>query len=565
MQTGGGEAGENALHIILARPKGLFINGSATQAMGNASTLAAMFVHVRLLISEGGTTMRRYVSMWFLVGIVVTCLAGEATAQRPPEGQLIIATGQSIAPAFFDPSAPGLAPLTFFYALHDALFKPLPGNPMAPALATSWTESPDGLVYDVTLRAGLTFHNGDPCTAEDVQFSFLRYKGLAAQQLHERVKAIDILDPSHLRIVLHAPWPDFLTVYSALVSRAAWVVPKQYIERVGDEGFQRHPIGLGPYRFVRLDPGVALVLEASDRYWRKTPAIRQILIKHVPEPSTRLAMLKTGEADIVWDMLGDEGTAITADPKLRLVGAGGSVIEWLEFLDQWDPTSPWHDRRVRLAANLAIDKQGLCETVRRGCVRLTGSIIPRMLDFALPLEPFPYDPAQAKRLLAEAGYPQGFAGGDLTPFAPLRDLAEAIANQFLAVGIRTQVRPLESAAFQLAWREKKLKGLVLTGSGLLGNAASRLETYVLGTGTYAYGSDPDLDALFQQQAGERDRTAREALLHRLQTLLHERVRHAPLFEPQVLHGVGPRVEESTIGLLPFPTPILYEEMRLKRP
>ena len=509
--------------------------------------------------------MRRSVSMYFLVGIVVTCLAGDATAQRLPEGQLIIATGQSIAPAFFDPSAPGLTPLAFLYALHDALFKPLPGNPLAPALATSWTESPDGLVYEFTLRAGLTFHNGDPFTAEDVKFSFLRYKGVSAKQLHEKVQTVEILNAHRLRFVLHAPWPDFLTVYSAVVSRAAWVVPKQYIERVGDEGFQRHPIGLGPYRFVRLDPGVALVLEAHDRYRRKTPAIRQILIKHVPEPSTRLAMLKTGEADIVWDMLGDEGVAITADPQLRLVGAGGNVTEWLEFLDQWDPASPWHDRRVRLAANLAIDKQGICETVRRGCSRLTGSIIPRMLAFALPLEPFPYDPAQAKRLLAEAGYPQGFAGGDLTPFAPLRDLAEAIANNLLAVGIRTQVRPLESAAWQLAWREKKLKGLVLTGSGVLGNAATRLEIYVLGTGTYAYGSDPDLDALFQQQAVERDRTAREALLHRMQSLLHERVMHAPLFEPLVLHGVGPRVEESTIGLIPFPTPILYEEMRLKRP
>jgi peptide/nickel transport system substrate-binding protein len=111
--------------------------------------------------------------------------------------------------------------------------------------------------------------------------------------------------------VLHAPWPDFLTVYSAVVSRAAWVVPKQYIERVGDEGFQRHPIGLGPYRFVRVDPGVALVLEAYDRYWRKTSAIRQIIIKHVPDPSTRLAMLKTGEAESVRDMLGDEGAAMT--------------------------------------------------------------------------------------------------------------------------------------------------------------------------------------------------------------------------------------------------------------
>jgi peptide/nickel transport system substrate-binding protein len=507
--------------------------------------------------------MRRVVSLWFLVGIAVTCLAGDATAQGPPAGQLIIALSSSMTPASLDPSENGLT--LFLYALHDALLKPLPGNPLAPALATSWTESPDGLVYDVTLREGVTFHNGDPCTAEDVKFSFLRYKGLAAQQLHARVKAIDILDPSHLRIVLHAPWPDFLTVYSAQVSRAAWIVPKQYIERVGDEGFQRYPIGLGPYRFVRSDPGVALVLEAYDRYWRKTPAIKQIIFKGVPEPATRLAMLKTGEADIAYDMLGDEGTAITADPKLRLVGAGGSVTEWLEFLDQWDPASPWHDRRVRLAANLAIDKQAIGETVRHGFGRLTGSIIPHTFAFALPLEPWPYDPAQAKRLLAEAGYPQGFAGGDLTPFPPLLALAEAIGNNLRAVGIRTQVRSLERAAWQLAWREKQLKGLVLTGIGLLGNAASRLETYVLGTGPYAYGSYPDLDALFRQQAGERDHTAREALLHRLQSLMHERVMHAPLFEPQVLHSVGPRVEESTIGFLPFPVPILYEEMRLRRP
>src|SRR5439155_25476489 len=275
---------------------------------------------------------------------------------------------------------------------------------------------------------------------------------------------------------------------------------------------------------------------------------------------------KTGEADIAWDMLGDEGAAITADPKLRLVAAGGSITEWLEFLDQWDPASPWHDRRVRLAANLAIDKQVLCETVRRGCGRLTGSIIPRTLAFALPLEPWQYDPAQAKRLLAEAGYPHGFEGGDLTPFPPLLALADAVANNLRAVGIRTQVRPLERAAWELAWREKQLKGLVLTGSGILGNAASRLETYVLGTGPYAYGSYPDLDALFQQQAGERDHTVREALLHRMQSLMHERVMHAPLLERAALHGVGPRVEEPAVGLIPlYLSTAPYEEMRLQKP
>ena len=512
--------------------------------------------------------MRRSVSMWFLVGMVVTCLAGEATAQRQPERQLIIAFDATIAPTFLDPSeSPGVTtPSIFLYALHDALLKPLPGNPRAPSLAESWAESPDGLVYEFKLREGLTFHNGDPFTAEDVKFSFLRYKGASAKLLHERVQAIDILDAHRLRFVLHTPWPDFLTIYSAMASTAGWVVPKQYVERVGSDGFKRHPIGLGPYRFVRATPGVELVLEAHERYWRKPPTIQRLIFKGVPDSATRLAMLKTGEADIAYNMLGDEGVAIKGDPKLRLMHIRAGITEWLEFLEQWDPASPWHDRRVRLAANLAIDKQAIIETFELGFSRPTGSIIPRAFEFALPLEPFPYDPAQAKRLLTKAGYPNGFEAGDLTPFPLLLPIAEAVANYLGAVGIRTTVRTMERAAWILAWREKKLKGLVLSAGALLGNAATRIEVFVLGTGTYAYGSHADLDALFQQQAVERDRATREALLHRIQHLMHERVMHAPLREPEPIFGIGPRVEEPGIGLIPLlPFPAPYEEMRLQGP
>jgi peptide/nickel transport system substrate-binding protein len=249
-----------------------------------------------------------------------------------------------------------------------------------------------------------------------------------------------------------------------------------------------------------------------------------------------------------------------------LVPATTAVTAWLEFLGQWDPASPWHDRRVRLAANLAIDKQAISEAAGAGLDRPTGSIIPRALAFALPLEPFPYDPAQATRLLAEAGYPQGFDAGDLTPFPLFVRVAEAVGSDLGAVGIRTHLRLLERTAWTWAWREKQLKGLVLAASPTLGNAATRIEIYVLGTGPGVYGSDADLDALFQEQAGARDPTTREALLHRLQALMHERVRHAPLLEQAVLIGVGPRVEEPAIGLIPlvsFPAP--YEEMRLKRP
>ena len=193
---------------------------------------------------------------------------GMAGAQGQPDGQLTVAFDASIAPVFLDPAeTPGIAtPFVFLYAMHDALIKPLPGNDMAPCLAETWKESPDGLVYEFTLRPGLKFHNGDPFTADDVKFSFQRYKGASAKLLHDRVKSVDILDPLRIRFTLDRPWPDFLLFYATPATGAAWIVPKKYIEKVGEEGFRRQPVGLGPYRVVRQTPGVELVLEANEQY-----------------------------------------------------------------------------------------------------------------------------------------------------------------------------------------------------------------------------------------------------------------------------------------------------------
>jgi peptide/nickel transport system substrate-binding protein len=504
-----------------------------------------------------------------LVSLAVIALSSAmGHAQGPPDGQITIAFDASIATAFLDPAdTAGLGtPFVFLYALHDALIKPLPGNDMAPCLAESWRESPDGLTYDFKLREGLRFHNGDPFTAEDVKFSFHRYRGASAKLLHDRVKSVDVVDQSRVRFVLHKPWPDFLVFYATPATGAAWIVPKKYIEKVGEDGFKRQPVGLGPYRFVRMDPGQEVVLEANEQYWRKKPSIKRVVIKGVPDRTTRLAMLKTGEADIGYLMIGVEAATIKADPKLRLAHVIPSATWWMEFPEQWKPKSPWQDRRVRLAANLALDKQGINEAERLGYSRLTGSIIPTIMDFVLRIEPYPYDPARAKRLLAEAGYPGGFDGGDLTPLPPFTTMGEAIANSLGGVGIRTRVRSMERATFLDSWRTKKLGGLIANATAAQGNAATRIEAFVVSGSAYAYGGYPDLDDLFQQQAQERDRKKREALLHQIQRLMHERVMHAPIFEPATLHGVGPRVEEPAIGL----NPLLYmaapyEEMRLKKP
>jgi peptide/nickel transport system substrate-binding protein len=486
-------------------------------------------------------------------------------AQPSPSGEMVIAWHVTIAPAWFDPvDAPSqITPFGALHALHDALVRPLPGEVMGNSLAESWQESPDGLTYEFTLRQGLTFHNGDPFTSEDVKFSFERYRGVGARELHGKVKTVEVVDPYRVRFHLHAPWPDFMTFYGTTATAAGLVVPKKYLEQVGEDGFKQHPVGLGPYKFVSNTPGVELVLEANETYWRKVPYVKRLVMKGVPEVTTRLAMLKKGEADIVFALDGPVAEEVKRDPKLTLVDTRHPSINWIEFPEQWDPKSPWADRRVRLAVQYAIDQAAISEAACLGYCPPTGSIIPRAMEFALPVEPLPYNPEKARQLLAEAGYPQGFDAGEITPIPPFYVAGEALVNYLNAVGIRVKMRVVERAAFYAAWREKKLRGLFTAGSGGSGNAATRIEAFVYSKGAYAMGGYPDLDELFQQQAVERDRAKREALLHRIQQLMVERVMFAPVYEFRALMGVGPRVAAHAINVIPlYPFPAL-EEMQVR--
>jgi peptide/nickel transport system substrate-binding protein len=489
---------------------------------------------------------------------------GAASPQTKPAGEMRWALYVTLAPAWFDPgqvATAGLTPFWVCYALHDALVKPMPDNPMAPSLAEAWTVSDDQQAYEFKLREGLTFHNGDPFTAEDVKFTFLRYKSTI---LHEKVREVEIVDPHRVRFHLRQPWPDFMTYYGTLATAAGWIVPKKYLEQVGDDGFKKHPIGLGPYKFVSHTPGVELVMEANEHYWRKVPHVKRLVFKSVPEGTTRLAMLKKGEVDLAYDLDVPAAEEVKRDPKLRLAFSGGIATFYLDFLEQWDPKSPWHDPRVRLAANYALDRQALSEAERLGASPPVGSIIPHTFEFALPIEPYPYDPARAKRLLAEAGYPHGFDAGELIPGPPYFSLGEAVATYLGAVGIKVKLRIMERAAFQSARAAKQLRGLCVCGSGRYGNAATRLEESVVSTGTFAYGGYPDLDALFTQQDVETDRAKRETILHKIQQLMHERVMFGPIWLYIWPSGIRPRVEEPALMLInPFPWSAPLEEVRLK--
>jgi peptide/nickel transport system substrate-binding protein len=506
--------------------------------------------------------------LWFVAVLALALMSGAAPARAgDPQGQLTWGVHVTLAPTWFDPAeTPGLiTPYMVLYALHDAMAKPMPGQPLAPSLAESWSASEDALSYEFVLRQGVKFHNGDPVTAEDVKFSFERYRGASAKMLHDRVAAVETPDARHIRFKLKQPWPDFLTFYVTSTG-AGWIVPKKYVEQVGEDSFKRAPVGAGPYKFVSFTPGQELVLEAFGQYWRKTPNVRRLVLRSIPDESTRLAALKRGEVDIVYSIRAELAEELQRTKGLTLKPAVNIGMYWLYFPDQWDAKSPWHDPRVRRAATFAIDYAAINQAITLGHSRITGSIIPDTFEFFWKPPAPTYDPAKARALLAEAGYPNGFDAGEYNCDGAYADLGEAVLNNLQEVGIRAKLRPLERAAFFKGYAEKTLKNIVQAQSGAFGNAATRLEAFVANGGAYVYGSYPDIDALFREQAAELDHAKREATLHKIQQLVHEKTIYAPVWQQAFLSGIGPRVKESGLGLIPSYTysgP--YEDLTLAHP
>ncbi|HJU16389.1 MAG TPA: ABC transporter substrate-binding protein [Stellaceae bacterium] len=511
-----------------------------------------------------GTLTRRDILALSALGLVAGApLPARAAA---PQGQLTWAIHVSLAPTWFDPADTLgiITPFMVLYALHDAMVKPMPDKLYSPCLAESWTTSKDNLTYEFVLRKSAKFHNGDPVTSEDVKFSFERYRGAAHEVMKPRIASIETPDPQRIRFTLKKPWPDFLTFYSN-ASGAGWIVPKKYVEKVGDEGFKKAPIGAGPYKFVSFTPGVELVLEAFDGYWRKTPSVKRLVMKVIPDETTRLAALKRGEVDIAYSIRGELAQELQKTPGLTLKPVVLQAPNWIYFPDQWDPKSPWHDLRVRQAANLALDRDGMSKVLFLGYCKVTNSIVPYTFEYYWQPPAAVYDPDKAKKLLAEAGYPNGFDAGLLYCDISYSNMAEIGLANLQAIGIRAKLRPVERAGFIAGYSGKKYaRGIIQGASGAFGNAATRLASFAVKGGAYAYGSYPDIDALYPQQADELDKEKRAAILAKMQQLVYEKAIYAPIWQLGFLNGVGPRVGQSSFGLIPgFAYTAPFEDLTLK--
>src|SRR6266699_5966599 len=377
-------------------------------------------------------------SVFRLLAVVLILIAGASTvltfssrAGAAAKGKLTLAWHAGFASRWLDPQEhDGTAtPDNFFTAIHDALIKNQ-GTQLFdhPALAERFTIAPDSKSATFTLRKGTKFHNGDPVTTQDVKFSYETYRGSKADVFKKKTERVEIVDDRTVRFVFKEPFLDFAILFgTANVAGPAWVVPEKYYKQVGPDAFKQKPVGAGPYKLVRHEPGVKGEMEAFDGYYRPVN-VKQLTMISVPAAASRVAMLERGEADIIYNVPGELINKVSKLPGVTLAPVlSGSFF--LEFPNFQDPKNPFHDKRVREAVSLAVDRRGMNQAETAGMGKPTGNWINDDVQYAIEWPEFPRNVEKAKQLLREAGYPNGFDVDWVTPLPAFYSRGERLISQ----------------------------------------------------------------------------------------------------------------------------------------
>jgi peptide/nickel transport system substrate-binding protein len=478
----------------------------------------------------------------------ITLLLPSSAPAAGPKGQVTFAATTGAGwESWIDPHTdiPNGSVITVNLAWDSFVTKDANGK-YIPSLAESWEIAEDWSKMDFYLKKGVKFHNGEPCTAEDVAFSLNRLMRDGCvhffnKEMNKNIDRVEIVDDYHVRIHLKAPYPGFLQ--RSFENMA--IVPKDYIEKVGDEGFAAKPIGTGPFKIVEFNEAEEYIkFEAVQDHHRQTPSIKTLIFKRVPEATPRLAMLKTGEADVV-HLDAAHIPAVNKDPNLRIVwGKYNNAID-LTVMDLIHPeASPWKDERVRLAASLAVDREVIADRIFHGSAEPWGSYLPPYMPGYDPTyEPDPYDPERAKKLLAEAGYPDGF--DTVVTSAPYtKTWIEPVVAQLAEVGIRAKLELVEIGTFVDQCRLGKLKGLawmpIPWWAGRDHPGVAWISTAVSGW-TVAVATQEMKDAVLtvQQAVGEEAIAAEARKTEKLFQKLNQRILLWAAHNP---FAVGPKIE-----------------------
>jgi peptide/nickel transport system substrate-binding protein len=469
-----------------------------------------------------------------------------------PKGTLTIAQHYALDPGWLDPleHQPTPAQGVYDYLVHDAMLKPMPQGLHTYSLAERAEMTADFTKAAFRLRPGLKFHDGHPLTTTDVQWTYENYKGINAKIFRDKLERIERVDDRTIIFHFKQPFVEFIDLYNGGSTGIGWIVPKHYYERVGRDGFKARPIGAGPFKFVSQQAGAQIVFEAWEEYWRRAPAAKTIIVKGVRDPASRVAGLQTGELDLAYGMTGKVFARVKADPKLRW-DPNFTAPWWLVFPGYSEPDSPFHDKRVRQAVSLAINRKFLSLQETQGLGIPWGNWIGPEYSGALKGDgtdlPLPeYDPEKAKQLLAQAGFPGGFTFDWYVPWVPYFEMGERVVTDLGAVGIRGKIQVLEGPAYQakLGKGRKGYQGnrtIVQAIGSRPGGAKETISIFAVCGASASFVCEPQIADLWGRHQASTDLGERDRLIKAVQRILIGEYHFVPLYINAFVHAVGPRV------------------------
>jgi peptide/nickel transport system substrate-binding protein len=419
---------------------------------------------------------------FFALGLALcVCTAGAVPVATAQDKDTLVIALDTLGAQVMDPIADTRAPHAHYHApMWDSLVGfDFDKGGTGPGVAERWERSADGRSWTFHLRKGLRFHNGDPLTAHDVKFSLERIMSpesisSGAAALRRAVDRVEVVDDLTVRVHTKGIIPHFAASLSRAVFMEGTVMPKKYIETVGTKGFREKPIGSGPWKFVRQVAGDRIEYEAVDYpHWRGTPKFKRLTLLLVPEQSTRLAMVRTGEAAIA--SIGPDALKEVRASGLKVVTVPGTMQAIYQFWGLYRPEakgSPLNDVRVREALSLAIDRQQIIDHVMAKEARwpMPFAVFRYSIDVSVPRwedwskTALRYDLPRAKKLLAEAGHPNGFRltfWNTALPGTPFMvQIGEAVAGFWEKLGVKVEMKTVEWGVFDPMTRgeQKNLVG-----------------------------------------------------------------------------------------------------------
>ena len=476
----------------------------------------------------------------------------EVEAPAQPEGELIVAI-TTFPNALTPPNAAERQAINVQQQMFDGLVWRNEEGVIEPALATSWEVNDEGTEYTFTLREGVVFHDGSTFEAEDIVTTVEAGKepANAYAYIWEPITEVEVIDDFTVKLTTAEPDPLFLSTGMPVYG----IYPSEYYNEVGFDGFEAHPMGTGPFKFVEWVKGEKIVMEANLDYWDEgLPKVASLVFRPIPESATRLAAVQTGEVHIATRLVAEEAGQLFGNPDVQVISYSNDRSYYISFNNLTSGIgTPIEDPLVRQAMNYAVDRQAIVDALFDGQATLSsGYVSPFNLGYDPSIEPYPYDPEKAQELLAEAGYPDGFEIGFACPlgaYPNFEQVCEAVGGYLEEAGITLEggeIQFMESGQYWDLEANKELPPLFGDAWSVTnGEALDRLQGALTQEASYAAWEDEELRALIDEAATTIDIEARAEVYSRIHRQMYDNPPFIYLYYPNVFEAINSAVQNYT--------------------